>query len=144
VVAVFPEGIKGIRKLYKDRYRLQRFGRGGFIRLCLRTQTPLVPCAIVGAEETNPMLYRSEYLSKALGLPYIPITPTFPALGPLGLIPAPSKWSISFGDVMRFDGYGPEAADDHVLVGRLSERVRTAIQDMLDRSLSQRKSVWFG
>jgi 1-acyl-sn-glycerol-3-phosphate acyltransferase len=144
LVAVFPEGIKGIKKLYKDRYNLQRFGRGGFIRLCLRTQTPLVPCAVIGAEETNPMLYRIEYLSKALGLPYVPVTPTFPLLGPLGMLPAPSKWIIAFGEPMRFEGYGPEAADDHVLVGRLSERVRSAIQGMLDRGLKDRRSVWFG
>ncbi len=143
-VAVFPEGVQGIRKLFKDRYQLQRFGRGGFIRLCLRTQTPIVPCAVVGAEEASPMLYRVEYLSKALGLPYVPVTPTFPLLGPVGLVPAPSKWRIYFGDVIHFDGYGPGAADDHVLVGRLSERVRSAIQTMLDQGVRERKSVWFG
>ena len=144
LVAVFPEGVKGIGKLYKDRYRLQRFGRGGFIRLCLRTRTPIVPCAVVGAEESNPMLHRVEYLSKAVGLPYLPITPTFPLLGLLGLLPAPTKWKIQFGEVMRFEGYGPEAADDHVLVGRLAERVRSAIQDMLDEGVRRRKSVWLG
>ncbi|HMJ14673.1 MAG TPA: lysophospholipid acyltransferase family protein [Polyangiaceae bacterium] len=143
-VAVFPEGVQGIRKLFKDRYQLQRFGRGGFIRLCLRTQTPIVPCAVVGAEEASPMLYRVEYLSKALGLPYLPVTPTFPWLGPLGLVPAPSKWRIYFGDVIHFDGYGPGAADDHVLVGRLAERVRSSIQNMLDQGVRGRKSVWFG
>jgi 1-acyl-sn-glycerol-3-phosphate acyltransferase len=144
LVGVFPEGIKGVGKLYRDRYRLQRFGRGGYIRLCLRTQTPLVPCAILGAEETNPMLYRVEYLSRAFGLPYIPVTPTFPWLGPLGLLPAPTKWRIRFGEPIRFDEYGPEAADDHVLVGRLSEQVRTTIQRMLDNALRERQSVWFG
>jgi 1-acyl-sn-glycerol-3-phosphate acyltransferase len=144
LVAVFPEGAKGIGKLYKDRYRLQRFGRGGFIRLCLRTQTPIVPCAIVGAEEANPMLYRIEYMAKTLGIPYLPITPTFPALGPLGLLPAPTKWRVVFGEPLDFDGYGPEAADDEILVGRLAERVRAAIQGMLDRMVSARKSVWFG
>jgi 1-acyl-sn-glycerol-3-phosphate acyltransferase len=144
LVAVFPEGAKGIGKLYKDRYRLQRFGRGGFIRLCLRTQTPIVPCAIVGAEEANPMLYRIEYMAKTLGIPYLPITPTFPALGPLGLLPAPTKWRVVFGEPLSFDGYGPEAADDEILVGRLAERVRTTIQGMLDRMVSARKSVWFG
>jgi 1-acyl-sn-glycerol-3-phosphate acyltransferase len=144
LVAVFPEGAKGIGKLYKDRYRLQRFGRGGFIRLCLRTQTPIVPCAIVGAEEANPMLYRIEYMAKTLGIPYLPITPTFPALGPLGLLPAPTKWRVVFGEPLSFDGYGPEAADDDILVGRLAERVRTTIQGMLDRMVSARKSVWFG
>ncbi len=144
LVAVFPEGAKGIGKLYKDRYRLQRFGRGGFIRLCLRTQTPIVPCAIVGAEEANPMLYRIEYMAKTLGIPYLPITPTFPALGPLGLLPAPTKWRVVFGEPLSFDGYGPEAADDDILVGRLAERVRATIQGMLDRMVSARKSVWFG
>lgn len=144
LVAVFPEGVKGIGKLYRDRYRLQRFGRGGFIRLCLRTGTPLVPCAVVGAEEASPMLHRDETLSKLLGLPYLPVTPTFPLLGPVGLMPAPTKWRIRFGEALRFDEYGPEAAEDHVLVGRLAERVRAAIQSLLDESLAERKSVWFG
>jgi len=144
LVAVFPEGVKGIGKLYRERYRLQRFGRGGFIRLALRTQTPIVPCAIIGAEEATPMLYRVEYLTKAVGLPYLPVTPTFPALGPLGLIPAPTKWRIAFGEPLHFEGYGPEAADDHVLVGRLAERVRASIQRMVDEGLSRRQSVWLG
>lgn len=144
LVAVFPEGAKGIGKLYKERYRLQRFGRGGFIRLCLRMGAPLVPCAIVGAEEANPMLYRVEHMMKSFGMPYFPVTPTFPLLGPLGLIPAPTKWRIRFGEPLRFDGYGPEAADDELLVGKLAERVRTTIQGMLDEALEQRQSVWFG
>jgi 1-acyl-sn-glycerol-3-phosphate acyltransferase len=144
LVAVFPEGVKGIGKLFSERYRLQRFGRGGFIKLCLRTQTPIVPVAIVGAEETNPLLFRVEYLSKALGLPYIPITPTFPALGPLGLLPAPTKWQIHFGEMIDFSGHGREAADDELLVGRLADRVRSTIQGMLDRAVGARKSVFFG
>jgi 1-acyl-sn-glycerol-3-phosphate acyltransferase len=144
LVAVFPEGVKGIGKLYGERYKLQRFGRGGFIRLALRTQTPIIPCAIVGAEESNPMLYRIEYLSKAVGLPYFPVTPTFPALGPLGLLPAPTKWQIQLGEPLGFEGYGPEAADDHVLVGRLAERVRASIQRMVDEGVKQRQSVWLG
>jgi 1-acyl-sn-glycerol-3-phosphate acyltransferase len=144
LVAVFPEGAKGIGKLYRDRYRLQRFGRGGFIRLCLRTQTPIVPCAIVGAEEANPMLYRVEYMTKALGIPYLPITPTFPALGPLGLLPAPTKWKVTFGEPVSFESYAPDAADDDLLVGKLAERVRTTIQGMLDRKVAGRRSVWFG
>jgi 1-acyl-sn-glycerol-3-phosphate acyltransferase len=144
LVAVFPEGIQGIKKHYRERYRLQRFGRGGYIRLCLRMQAPLVPCAVIGAEEASPLIYRLETLSELLGLPYIPITPTFPWLGPLGLMPAPSKWKIKFGEPIHFDSYGPEAADDHLLVGRLSERVRSAIQGMLDSGLRERRSVWFG
>lgn len=144
LVAVFPEGVKGIGKLYKDRYRLQRFGRGGFIRLCLRTGTPLVPCAVIGAEEASPMLHRDELVSRFFGLPYLPVTPTFPLLGPLGLLPAPTKWRIRFGEIVRFDEYGPDAADDPVLVGKLADRVRAGIQQMLDGSVAERKSVWFG
>jgi 1-acyl-sn-glycerol-3-phosphate acyltransferase len=144
LVAVFPEGLKGIGKLFKHRYRLQRFGRGGFVKLCLRTQTQIIPVAIVGAEETNPMLFRIEYLTKALGLPYIPVTPTFPLLGPFGLVPAPTKWRILFGEPVNLEGYGSEAAEDEILVGRLSERVRATIQGMLDRALGERRSVWLG
>jgi hypothetical protein len=90
------------------------------------------------------MLHRDELVSKLVGLPYLPITPTFPLLGPLGLLPAPTKWKIAFGEVIPFDEYGPEAADDPVLVGRLADRVRAGIQNMLDRALAARKSVWFG
>lgn len=144
LVAAFPEGMKGISKHRADKYRLLRFGRGGFIRLCLRTRTPLVPCAVVGAEETAPILYRDEILAKWLGLPYLPITATFPWLGPLGLIPAPTKWRLVFGEVMRFDEYGPADAEDDVLVSRLTERVRANVQRMLDTAVRERKSIWFG
>nr|PZN25954.1 MAG: acyl-phosphate glycerol 3-phosphate acyltransferase [Pseudomonadota bacterium] len=144
LVAVFPEGLHGIKKLFRERYRLQRFGRGGFIRLCLRTRAPLVPCAIVGAEEANPLLYRIDWLAEIVKLPYLPITPTFPLLGPLGLMPAPTRWKIRFGEPISFDHYGPEAADDHVLVGTLSDRVRSSIQTLIDGSLRARKSIWFG
>ena len=144
LVAVFPEGVKGIGKLFADRYRLQRFGRGGFIKLCLRTGTPIIPVAVVGAEETNPLLFKIEHLSKALGIPYVPVTPTFPLLGPLGLLPAPTKWRIQFGEPLDLSAHGPEAADDEILVGKLAERVRAAIQTMLDRSVGARKSVFFG
>lgn len=144
LVAVFPEGVKGIGKVFAERYRLQRFGRGGFIKLCLRTGTPIVPVAVVGAEETNPLLFRFEYLSKALGVPYVPVTPTFPLLGPLGLLPAPTKWTIEFGEPLDFSGHGADAADDELLVNRLSERVRATIQGMLDRGVGARKSVFFG
>lgn len=143
LIAVFPEGVQGIRKLFRDRYRLQRFGRGGYIRLCLRTRAPLIPCAIIGGEEASPLLYRFDALADLLKIPYLPVTPTFPALGALGLLPAPTKWRIKFGEPIAFDNYGPEAADDELLVGRLSERVRTTIQSMLDTGLKKRKSVWF-
>ncbi len=144
VLAVFPEGVKGIGKLYRNRYRLQRFGRGGFIRLCIRTGTPLVPCAIIGAEDANPMLYRLEYMTRSLRVPYLPITPTFPLLGPLGLLPAPAKIRIRFTEPISFDGYSPKAADDGILVGRLSDRVRATIQSSLDDGLAKRHSVFFG
>ena len=143
LIGVFPEGVQGIRKLFRDRYRLQRFGRGGYIRLCLRTRAPLIPCAIIGGEEASPLLYRFDGLADLLRIPYLPVTPTFPALGALGLVPAPTKWRIKFGEPIAFDNYGPEAADDDLLVGRLSERVRTTIQSMLENGLQKRRSVWF-
>jgi len=144
LVAVFPEGVKGIKKLYEKRYTLERFGRGGFVRLALRTGSPLVPCAIIGAEESNPMLHRLDYLPKLFGLPYLPITATFPWLGPFGLVPAPTRWTILFGEPFNFDGYGPEAADDLVLVGRLSDHVQRSIEELIAQGLRERKSVWLG
>jgi len=144
LTAVFPEGVKGIGKLFKKRYQLQRFGRGGFIKLALRTKSPIIPVAVIGAEETNPMLYRIDYLSQAMGIPFIPVTPTFPLLGPLGLLPLPTKWRIVFGDPISFASHGPEAADDEMLVGRLADQVRSSIQTMLDRAVKQRASVWLG
>lgn len=135
LIAVFPEGVQGIRKLFRDRYRLQRFGRGGYIRLCLRTRAPLIPCAIIGGEESSPLLYRFDALADLLRVPYLPVTPS--------LLPAPTKWRIKFGEPIAFDNYGPEAADDDLLVGRLSDRVRSTIQSMLDNGLQKRKSIWF-
>jgi 1-acyl-sn-glycerol-3-phosphate acyltransferase len=144
VVAVFPEGVKGIGKLYKHRYRLQRFGRGGFIRLALRTGSPIIPAAVIGAEEIHPLLYKSTFMAKPLGVPYIPVTPTFPLLGPFGLIPLPSKWMIIFGEPISWKQYGPKHAEDPLLVNRLSEEVRTRIQEMIFEGLAARRSVWFG
>jgi 1-acyl-sn-glycerol-3-phosphate acyltransferase len=144
LLAVFPEGRRGQGRLFRDRYKLQRFGRGGFIRLCLRTNTPIIPCAIVGPEEAMPLLFKIENFAKLAGVPYVPITPTFPLLGPLGLLPAPTRWYFEFGAPIPFDAYGPEAADDDMLVGRLSERVRATIQSMVDRMLAARRSVWLG
>ena len=144
LVAVFPEGIKGVGKLFKERYRLQRFGRGGFVKLAIRTRTPIVPVAIVGAEEMNPLLFRIEGASKVLGIPFFPITPGFPLLGPAGLLPAPTKWKISFGEAIDFGSYGNDVLEDDVAIGRLSERVRSTIQSMLDRAVAERQSVFFG
>lgn len=141
VVGVFPEGVKGVSKSVRERYQLQRFGRGGHIKLALRTRTPIVPVAIVGSEETHPMLPTGP-IAKLLNVPFLPVTPTFPWLGPLGLIPLPSKWSITFLPPIFVDGYDKDAADDELLVGRLNEKVRAAIQDELSRRVSARGSVF--
>jgi 1-acyl-sn-glycerol-3-phosphate acyltransferase len=144
LVTVFPEGEKGIGKSYKHRYHLQRFGRGGFIKLALRTGTPIIPCAVIGAEEANPLIYRARFLSKPFGIPYVPITPTIPWLGPLGLLGLPAKWHIHFGKPILLDRYGKNAAEDELLVHRLSEMVRQTIQEMIVQGLKKRRSVWFG
>jgi 1-acyl-sn-glycerol-3-phosphate acyltransferase len=144
LVGVFPEGVKGIGKHFKDRYKLARFGRGGFVRLALRTGAPIVPCAIVGAEEIHPLLANAGFLARAVGVPYLPLTPTFPLLGPLGFVPLPSKWSIDFGDPIPVDKYGPEAAEDPILVNHLAQEVRSNLQKIIDGRLARRRSVWFG
>jgi 1-acyl-sn-glycerol-3-phosphate acyltransferase len=144
LVGVFPEGVKGVGKPFKERYRLARFGRGGFVRLALRTGAPIVPCAVVGAEEIHPKIASMDWLGRPLGLPYLPITPTFPLLGPLGVVPLPTKWSIDFADPIPMDAYGPEGAEDPILVNRLSEQVRSTVQHMVDSRLARRRSVWFG
>jgi 1-acyl-sn-glycerol-3-phosphate acyltransferase len=143
LVGVWPEGFKGIGKPFSERYKLQRFGRGGFVSAALRTQVPIVPCSIVGAEEIYPILGNMRTLARLLGLPYVPVTPTFPWLGPLGMIPLPSKWIIEFGEPIRTDGLGPEAADDPMLVFNITDQVRETIQHTLYRLLMQRRSVFF-
>jgi 1-acyl-sn-glycerol-3-phosphate acyltransferase len=144
LVCVFPEGEKGTGKRFTERYQLQRFGRGGFVKLCMLTKAPLVPVAVVGAEEIYPIIARLERLGKPFGLPYVPVTPAWPLLGPLGLIPLPSKWRIRFGKPVRFEKYGKQAAKDEILVSRLKEDVRDKIQAMIDDILKKRKSAWFG
>jgi 1-acyl-sn-glycerol-3-phosphate acyltransferase len=145
LIAVFPEGVKGIAKVYRKRYQLQRFGRGGFVKLALRCDSPIIPAAIVGAEEIHPVITHVSWLAKNLGLPSLPITPTFPLLGPLGALPIPTKWFIRFGAPLYFNAeYGPEAADDRILVNRLTENVRSSIQELLEGLLRQRKSILFG
>jgi 1-acyl-sn-glycerol-3-phosphate acyltransferase len=144
VVGVFPEGVKGVGKRFRERYKLARFGRGGFVRLALRTGAPLVPCAVVGAEEIHPMLGSANWIGRPFGLPYLPITPTFPLLGPLGVVPLPTKWTIDFADPVDTQSYGPEAAEDPILVNRLAEDVRATIQKIIDGRLARRRSVWFG
>jgi 1-acyl-sn-glycerol-3-phosphate acyltransferase len=145
LVAVFPEGIKGIGKLYRERYQLQRFGRGGFVKLALKCDAPIIPTAVVGAEEIHPMLTKITWLTRSLGIPYFPVTPTFPALGPIGLLPLPTKWFIAFGEPLYFNTeYGPDGANDRILVNKLAEQVRARIQQMIDELLKERRSVLFG
>ncbi|MBH1935005.1 acyltransferase family protein [Streptomyces sp. AV19] len=143
VVGVMPEGFKGIGKPFSERYRLQRFGRGGFVSTALRAGAPIVPCSIVGAEEIYPMVGNSKTLARLLGLPYFPLTPTFPWLGPLGAVPLPTKWTIQFGEPVPTDGYPPEAADDPMLMFNLTDQVRETIQHTLYKLLVQRRSVFF-
>jgi 1-acyl-sn-glycerol-3-phosphate acyltransferase len=139
LVAVFPEGIKGIAKPYSERYKLQRFGRGGYVRLALRTGAPVIPVAIVGAEDTYPLLYKVNAFSKSIGLPFIPVTPTFPWLGPLGIAPLPSRWRISIGAPIReIERHEADAAKDEVLVHELNECARAAVRKLLDGALEQR------
>ncbi|MCF6746682.1 acyltransferase family protein [Blastococcus sp. KM273128] len=142
LVGVFPEGFKGIGKPFRERYTLQRFGRGGFVSAALRTGAPIIPCAIVGAEEIYPMIGNARTLARLLGLPYFPVTPTFPLLGPLGLVPLPSKWLIAFGAPIETASYGPAAAEDPMLVFNLTDQVRETIQHSLYQLLLQRKGVF--
>jgi len=142
IAGVWPEGFKGIGKPFSERYKLQRFGRGGFVSAALRTGAPIIPVSIVGAEETYPMIGNLRTLARVLGLPYVPVTPTFPLLGPLGLIPLPSKWLIDFGEPIETAQYGPAAAEDPMLVFNLTDQVRETIQQTLYSLLAQRRSVW--
>ena len=142
LVGVWPEGFKGVGKPFSERYKLQRFGRGGFVSAALRAGVPIVPVSIVGAEEIYPILGNMPAVARLLGLPYAPITPTFPLLGPLGMIPLPSKWLIEFGPPIDTTSFGPDAADDPMLVFDLTDQVRETIQQTLYSLLMQRKSVF--
>ncbi|PSJ27535.1 glycerol acyltransferase [Streptosporangium nondiastaticum] len=143
VVGVMPEGFKGIGKPFSERYKLQRFGRGGFVSTALRAGAPIVPCSIVGAEEIYPMLGNARTVARLLGIPYFPLTPSWPWLGPLGLVPLPTKWTIQFGEPIPTDGYPAEAADDPMLMFNLTDQVRETIQHTLYKLLVQRRSVFF-
>ncbi|GAC1611764.1 MAG: lysophospholipid acyltransferase family protein [Mycobacteriales bacterium] len=144
LVGVFPEGFKGIGKPFSERYKLQRFGRGGFVSAALRTGRPIIPCSIIGAEEIYPMIGNAKTLARLLGVPYLPVTPFFPLLGLAGLVPLPSKWIIEFGEpVETKDLGGPAAAEDPMLVFNLTDQVRETIQSTLYTLLMQRRSVFF-
>jgi 1-acyl-sn-glycerol-3-phosphate acyltransferase len=142
LVAVFPEGVKGAGKAYRDRYRVQRFGRGGFVEIALRTGAPIVPVAVVGSEEIHPKVGESALLARLTGAPYFPITPTFPLLGPLGVVPLPSRWRIEFGEPIDLSHLGPDAAADRALVLELSDHVRELIQKMVYDNLVRRRNAF--
>ncbi len=144
LVAVFPEGFKGVGKLFKDRYRLARFGRGGFIRMALRTQAPIIPVSVVGAEETYVSLYKSPTIARMIGFPFFPISITWPWLGPLGFVPMPTKWYIDFGEPIPMEQYDPSAENNLILVSQLTDQVRNVIQEMIYYRLAERKSVFLG
>ena len=143
LVLVFPEGRKGTEKLYKDRYRLRRFGRGGFVEAAMRARVPIVPVCVVGAEEAAPVFAQAKLLEKLTGLIYFPITPTFPAFGPLGqLAYLPAKFKIRFLEPIDFDE--PDMHEDKSLVQTIAQEVRARIQENLFEMVKKRRSVWFG
>ena len=142
LVGVWPEGFKGIGKPFKQRYKLQRFGRGGFVSAALRTGVPIIPLSVVGAEEIYPLVGNIPALARLLGVPYVPITPLFPLLGPLGMIPLPSKWLLEFGEPIRTDELDGAAAEDPMLVFNLTDQVRETNQQTLYTLLMKRESVW--
>ncbi|MEJ7743656.1 MAG: lysophospholipid acyltransferase family protein [Nocardioidaceae bacterium] len=142
LVGVWPEGFKGIGKPFSERYQLQRFGRGGFVSAAMRTGVPIVPCSVVGAEEIYPIVGNLSPLARLLKLPYVPVTPFFPWLGVLGMVPLPSKWLIEFGEPLLTEACPEGAADDPMLALNLTEQVRETIQQTLHSLLRQRKSAF--
>lgn len=142
LVGVWPEGFQGIGKPFRERYELRRFARGGFVRSAITAGVPIVPVSIVGSEEIHPVLGNARLLARLLKLPYFPLTPTFPWLGPLGLVPLPSKWYIEFGAPIHTDELAAGTADDPSAVFDLTDQVRDSIQATLCRLLIQRGSVW--
>ncbi|MHB8610930.1 MAG: lysophospholipid acyltransferase family protein [Candidatus Dormibacteraceae bacterium] len=142
LVLVFPEGVRGTGKGYKDRYRLRRFGRGGFVATAIRSRAPIIPISVVGSEEIYPMVGDVAPLARLLGLPYFPVTPFWPWLGPLGMIPLPSKWRIQFHAPIHVEDYPPEAADDNNLVMALADEVRDTIQQGIYDNLKLRRGVF--
>ncbi len=144
LTAVFPEGYKGLGKHFKDRYKLQRFGRGGFVSAALRTKAPIIPCSIVGSEEIYPMLADVKLLARLLGLPYFPVTPLFPLAGPAGLVPLPSKWHIAFGTPIPTADYDESAAEDPMVTFELTDHVRETIQHTLYQLLANRRNMFLG
>jgi 1-acyl-sn-glycerol-3-phosphate acyltransferase len=134
--------VKGTGKPYSERYRLRRFGRGGFVQVAIRAQAPIVPISVVGSEEIYPMLGNIEPIAKLTGFPYFPLTPLFPALGLLGTLPLPSKWRIQFHEPVRTDLVPPEGAEDANLVMTLSDQIRDTIQEGIYANLKLRKRAF--
>ncbi|MFP6608541.1 MAG: lysophospholipid acyltransferase family protein [Myxococcota bacterium] len=137
-VMVFPEGVRGLNKLYSERYQLQRFGLG-FLRLALQTQTPIVPISLIGSEEQQPGLANLESFGRLLGMPALPITPTFPLLGPLGLMPLPVKYRFYFGEPLLFEG---DPSDEEAAIQRHADVVRESMEAMFERGLREREGVF--
>ena len=134
LVLVFPEGVEGIRKTITQRYRLQPF-HVGFVEHALRAGAPIVPVAFIGSDDQAPILYDVKPLARRLGLPTVPITPTFPWLGPLGLLPYPVRYRIVYGEPLAFhERFGPDAAEDARLVQYLARQVRRTVQKLVDKS----------
>jgi 1-acyl-sn-glycerol-3-phosphate acyltransferase len=146
LVLVFPEGRKGTEKLYRDRYRLRRFGRGGFVEAAMRAEAQLVPTCVVGAEEAMPVFAQLDLVRRLTGLLYFPITPTFPWFGPVGMLGyLPAKFKIRFlAPIDTAELGGAEAAEDKALVQTLAQEIRAQIQENLHEMLAKRKSVWLG
>ncbi len=142
LVAVFPEGVKGTGKPFAERYQLQRFGRGGFVEIALRSGAPIVPVAVVGSEEIYPKLGDVPPLARLIGAPFFPVTPTFPWLGPLGVVPLPSKWRIEFCEPIETAHYGPDAATDRGLVLELTDQIRETVQQALLANLVRRGAAF--
>jgi 1-acyl-sn-glycerol-3-phosphate acyltransferase len=143
LVGVFPEGVKGAAKRYRDRYRIKRLGRGGFVQVAMRTGSPIIPVAVVGSEELHPVIFDVQPLARLLGVPIVPITPTFPWLGLAGVLPLPSKWFIAFGKPIDVSRFGPEGANDARLVLEVAEEVRGWIEGALPKLLARRRTIFF-
>lgn len=144
LVLVFPEGYKGVGKLYRDRYKLARFGRGGFVKMAVESGAPIIPVAVVGAEETYPMLMNVKPVARVLRFPFFPITPTFPLLGLFGFLPLPSKWFIDIGKPIDAHLHQPELADNPAFISDVTDQVRNQVQAMINQRLELRKSVFLG
>lgn len=144
LVGLFPEGAKGVTKRFRDRYRIQRFGRGGTIRLAIANRVPIIPVGVVGNEEAYPLLAKAALPRTASDFNFLPITPLFPLLGPLGLLPLPSKWLIRFGEPLDLSDLPPQTADDDITVNTLNEELRQRVQDKVNALLQRRRSPWLG